>query len=389
MSGLRPGTTSPDAAGVGSVVGPLRVGPVAHGGHWVARDAAGRVLFVRHALEGELVRARITAVAQRHAFADAVEVLEAAPDRVVAPCPIAADCGGCDFQHVAVSAQAELKRQVVAEQLGRLAGFAWDGTVEAVAPAVGWRTRVRYWAGDGDWGMHPHHSHAVTPLPPQGCLIAAPGLERPPAAPGPEAGQVLGVASADGVAWDAGERVVREHADGRDWSVRADGFWQVHPRAAATLVDAVVAGLDPRPGERAFDLYCGVGLFAGALADRGVRVSGVEGSRTAVALAASNVPGARFVAGSVDRALGRLPATTDLVVLDPPRTGAGASVLDGVLARRPRAVAYVACDPAALSRDLGRALASGWRVASLRAFDLFGMTHHVECVAILVPDGGS
>lgn len=381
-------TESPDAVGVGSVVGPVRVGPVAHGGHWVARDADGRVVFVRHALQGELVRARITAVARRHAFADAVEVLEAAPERVAAPCPIAADCGGCDFQHVAVAAQPELKRQVVAEQLVRLAGLAWDGAVEPVAPTTGWRTRVRYWAGDGEWGMHPHRSHAVTPLPPQGCLIAAPGLERPPTPPG-GAPAIRGVGCADGVLWDAGDRVVRERAAGRDWSVRADGFWQVHPRAADTLADAVLAGLDPRPGERALDLYCGVGLFAGALAARGVRVTGVEGDKKAVALAASNVPEARFVAGSVERAMRRLPATADLVVLDPPRTGAGASVIDGVLARRPRAIAYVACDPAALARDLGRALASGWRVASLRAFDLFGMTHHVECVAILVPDGGS
>lgn len=376
-----------DPPGVGAEA-TVRIGPVAHGGHWVARHD-GRVVFVRHALTGELARVRITGTTARYLFGDAVEVLEPATERVVAPCPIAAGCGGCDYQHVALDHQAELKRRVVAEQLRRLAGLDWAGEVEAVPPPVGWRTRVRYHAGPDGWGMHPHRSHAVTPLPEQGCLLAAAGLERPPGPPAADAGdgQVRGVAAADGVRWlVAGEDVVvRERADGHPHQVRADGFWQVHPRAADTLVDAVLAGLGPWAGERALDLYCGVGLFAGALARRGVLVTGVEGDRAAVALARRNVPAARFHAGPVDRVLGRLPERVDLVVLDPPRAGAGARVMDAVLRRRPRAVAYVACDPAALARDLGTALAAGWRVTQVRAFDLFGMTHHVECVALLEP----
>ena len=114
-------------------------------------------------------------------------------------------------------------------------------------------------------------------------------------------------------------------------------------------------GLRPRAGERAFDLYCGVGLFAGALVDAGVRTWGVEWSRSAIVHARRNVPEARFTAGKVERVLRTLPKRTDLVVLDPPRTGAGKDVIDAIVARRPRAIAYVACDPAALARDLRRA----------------------------------
>lgn len=372
-------------------IGPLRIGRVAHGGHWVARDSDGRVIFVRGALEGELVRVRLTAVASRHAFADTIEVLEASPDRVRPPCAIAAHCGGCDFQHVDPAAQIELKRQVVAEQLGRLAGFDWTGSVERVEPILRWRTRVRYHASATDWGMHPHRSHAVVPLPAEGCLIAAPGLARPPLAEAPH-GELRGVRDADGVHWStATDRrptaPLTEKADGRRWAVEPNGFWQVHPSAADTLVSAVIEGLGPVAGESALDLYCGVGLFAGALAARGVRVEGVEGDRSAVALARRNVPRATFRAGRVDDLVFRL-TRPDLVVLDPPRTGAGAAVLDAVLGFGPRAVAYVACDPAALSRDLGRALRAGWSVASLRAFDLFPMTHHIECVAILTRDRG-
>ena len=167
----------------------------------------------------------------------------------------------------------------------------------------------------------------------------------------------------------------------------ADGFWQVHPAAADTLVAAVLDGLQPEAGERALDLYCGVGLFAGALADAGCRVWGLEASRTAVDLARQNLADVAdrvtLTAGRVERGLARLPGRADLVVLDPPRTGAGREVIEQVAARRPRAVAYVACDPAALARDLATAQAVGYAPQAITAYDLFPMTHHVECVAIL------
>lgn len=371
---------------VGDRIDGVRVGPVAHGGHWVAR-VDGRVLFVRHALADEVVDVVVTGLAKRHGFADAVAVREPSPHRVAAPCPIAATCGGCDLQHVAVAHQRELKRQVVAEQLDRLAGLVWNGVVESFdADALGWRRRMRYHRGAPGWGLRAKGSHDVVPLPEQGCLIAAPALGRPLGVD--VAGDTLvGARTASGTVWVApGDSTdVREEAAGRNWAVRADGFWQVHPCTPDVLVDAVLAGLRPAAGERALDLYCGVGLFSGALVDAGVRVTGVEGGREAVALARRNVPQARFHAGSVDRVLRRLTAPVDLVVLDPPRVGAGRAVMEDVCRRRPRAIAYVACDPAALARDLATASAHAYAPVSIRAFDLFGMTHHVECVAILEP----
>ena len=118
---------------MGDILRGVAIGPVAHGGHWVARHE-GRVIFVRHALEGETADVRVTGLAKRHAFGDAVSVTEPSPERISPPCVVSADCGGCDFQHVRVPQQRELKRQVVAEQLRRLAGVAWDGEVEAVQP---------------------------------------------------------------------------------------------------------------------------------------------------------------------------------------------------------------------------------------------------------------
>ncbi len=364
----------------------IEIGPVAHGGHCVAR-LDGRVVFVRHALPGERVRVRVTDTGHDKFWrADAVEVLSASSDRVASRCPVAGPgrCGGCDFQHVSLAGQRRLKAAVLAEQLDRLAGVAWDGVVEPVEAAgteegLGWRTRMRYQVDDrGRAGLRRHRSHEIEPLPEGGCPIAHPATPSVVGSswePGTEILAVAGIGLSD--------TEVIQHAAGRDWRLAADGFWQVHPGAADTLVETVLAGLEPKAGERAFDLYCGVGLFAGALTDAGVRTWGVEWSREAIAYARRNVPEARFTAGKVERVIRTMPRRTDLVVLDPPRTGAGKEVIDAVVARRPRAIAYVACDPAALARDLARAARGGYRPVSIRAFDLFPMTHHFECVALL------
>lgn len=378
--------------------GEVELGPIAHGGYCVARWQ-GRVVFVRGGLPGERVRVALTDDSRRsHWFGRVDEVVTASPHRVDPPCPVAGQCGGCDFQHVDLTHQRELKRRVVAEQLAHLAGIEWDGTVEEVAGApdgLGWRTRMHYRGAGGRPALRRHRSHELVEVPEEGCPIAHPQGRTAAETACRGGGQdvLVTVAAASGdtpvtsVVVDghlvAGETPVCEEVGGRRWKVGVDGFWQVHPGAAQTLGDAVLGGLEPRPGERALDLYCGVGLFAGLLADAGAQVQGVEVSRQAVALARRNVPGARFMAARVERAMERLPRRTGIVVLDPPRRGAGRKVVEAVAATSPRAVAHVACDPAALGRDLGLFAESGYRAVEVRAFDLFPMTHHVECVAIL------
>ncbi len=268
--------------------------------------------------------------------------------------------------------------------------------------ALDWRTRVQ-WAvtSYGGAGLRKHRSHDVVPV--DDCRIAHPdlpdvtGTEWPDAA-GVESlvsstGQRLRlVTTADGTTFADGPQVLTEEAAGRTWQVTGSGFWQVHPGAADTLVAAVLAGLDPQPGERAADLYSGVGLFSGALAEA-VGLTGhvvaVESDRTAVQDATENLADLHqvsLVADRVDRALAAdVVGPRDLVVLDPPRTGAKRDVVAGICALAPRAVAYVACDPAALARDVAFFAEHGYALSSLRAFDLFPMTHHVECVAILTP----
>jgi len=341
------------------------VGPVAHGGHCVTRLESGRVVFVRHALPGERVVLEVTEGTDGDRFwrADAVEVRDASPDRVVPPCPFAGPgrCGGCDFQHVDLGRQRALKAEVVREQLSRLAHLDVEVTVEpvpGVPPHVDdglrWRTRQRFVPlPGGRLGMRKHRSHDVVEV--DDCLIAGAPTEH----------EVRGVT----------------------FEVEDDGFWQVHPGAPEVLVEAVLSFLEPQPGESVLDLYAGVGLFARFVADAvgdPALVTVVEGDRRACAHAEANVPGATVLPGDVAAVLAGLPAEpVDLVVLDPPREGAKRKVVEAVAARRPRAVAYVACDPAALARDVAILAEHGYGLERLRAFDLFPMTHHVECVALL------
>lgn len=380
----------------GTVVGPVEVGPVAHGGHCVAR-LDGRVIFVRHAIPGEVVTIRLTDTGKAKFWRGAVaEVISGSEHRVRPPCPVAGACGGCDFQHVAPVHQLELKRRVVAEQLQRLAGITWDGVVEAVGEPLHWRSRMRYVTETGVAGLHAHRSHQVVELPEGGCRIAedtGPDVETLHVLAREAQGRDLHVATADPVSVVAGtetlmgRRTVREQVGSTVFQVATDGFWQPHLRAPEVLTGAVLEALQPRAGEVGLDLYCGVGLFAAALADHGVRVLGVEQDRRAARFAARNVPDAEILSGPLERNLKDLPHQVDLIVLDPPRTGAGPKVVNRLADLGARAIAYVACDPAALARDLATFGELGWQASSIRAFDLFPMTHHVECVAVLEKTG--
>ena len=403
----------------------LVVGAVAAGGGCVARGPDGRVVFVRHSLPGERVRARITSETTSFLRADAVEVLEPSPYRVEPLCPHAGAgrCGGCDFQHVDLAAQRRLKEDLIAEQLARVGRVDLRVPVEDVGGAprgLGWRTRVAFGVDpDGSVGLRRHRSHALEPV--TACPIATDGVNAAGVGSVRWAGarQLEVLASSHGgrpvVLVETGTRRLDQVPDldvglvwkgrtvrapghvefdvlGHRFTVHAGVFWQVHPRAAEVLTRAVLTGLGPRPGERVADLYAGAGLFTVALAravgPTGV-VTAVERSGPAVADLIRNSAGLGQVEvvrgdvrpGLVTRRLGR----PDLVVIDPARAGAGREVLGALLGLdpAPRRIAYVSCAPAPFARDLHQLLEAGWRLGSLRAFDLFPMTEHVELVGIL------
>ncbi|RIJ76259.1 class I SAM-dependent RNA methyltransferase [Nakamurella silvestris] len=422
---------------VGLTVGDLvevEIEAVAHGGHCVARHD-GRVIFVRHALPGERAVVRITEV-KRDSFCrgDAIDILRADQHRREAPCVHFRPglCGGCDFQHAEPGLQRILKADVVAEQLQRLARVQLPVLVEELpGDGFGWRTRLR-WAADrtGQVGPRAARSHQVVPVSPQApCLIAAEGLTE--LAEGPEVAQLLRqarpprakavprrggrpartatelpevalTAAGDGsrralvvgTPVPAADHVV-ETVFERTFTVAVDGFWQVHPAAAPTLVGAVLDYLpEVTAGDTVWDLYAGVGLFSAFLAER----VGADGTVVSVELDGPAVDRARQNLADLPQVVirpGRVDAVLDspemagaavrAIVLDPPRTGAGRAVCESLAASAPEVIVYVACDPAALARDTATLAELGYRLAELRAFDAFPQTHHVECVARFVP----
>ncbi|MGM1016811.1 MAG: class I SAM-dependent RNA methyltransferase [Actinomycetota bacterium] len=387
----------------------LDITGIAHGGITVARHE-GRVVFVSDAIPGERVLARVSDTAKASFWrAETVEVLTPSAHRrphvwAEADVSRAPDDrpGGAEFGHIDLDHQRVLKREVLADALDRFGGGGIDAPdVRAVGDddGRGWRTRLSLHVDDaGRIGPFAARSHRVIPV--SSYPLARPALaEAALSLRGAVPGRVDLVEPADGVVRtiahpEKGMRpkpeVIRERVGDRAFSVDAGGFWQVHPSAAVTLDDAVRRALDGRVAKKSthIDLYGGVGLFAATLADLGARdIVTVESNKRATAHAHRNLAPRKVnaVTARVDRYLAQLPEGTraGTVVLDPPRSGAGRSVVESVDRLRPDAIVYVACDPVALARDLNTFRGLGWQVPALEAFDLFPHTHHFEVVALL------
>lgn len=398
----------------------VRIGPPAHGGHCVAR-VDGQVVFVRHTAPGEVVDVRITQRRSRFWRGEAVTVHEPAAQRVPSVWPEAGPggVGGAELSHLSLPGQLEWKTQVLHETMRRIGGtdlarLGLGATVVTGTDAgdgdreTGTRTRIGLVVDErGDAAMYRHRSHdlvAVKELPLAVPEITALDLLTPGRwrglAPGtrlsavaPSAGPPAVLAGAELI--HGRSRYVREQVMWRGhrlgYRVAAGGFWQVHRAAPQVLLDAVLAAADPQPGYRVAELYSGAGLFSLPLA-RAVGADGrldtLEGSHAAVRDARRNLhaePWARLHEGAVaPEALATL-GRRDVVVLDPPRAGAGEAVMAALVAQHPGRIVYVACDPAALARDTAVALARGYRLVDLVALDLFPHTHHLEAVATLEP----
>ena len=390
----------------------VEIEKVAHGGHFIARHE-GAVIFVRHGIPGEIVEVEITSIEKSLARADVIAVIEPSADRVTAPCQYArADgCGGCDFQHIHYSRQLELKSDVIAEQFARIAKMEIDIEVESVSTPLQWRTRYAATTnGRGEAGFKGARSNQMLPI--AHCLVLIPEIDFP-TLPHEKitANQRVEVSlstTGERTVTTAPQRTSRVEKnppvsiiEGREnarYEVQADSgvlkfgvssnsFWQSNINAPEVLVNAFLEYAELEAGDHLIDLYGGVGLFAAAalpIIGSDGRIDIVEASRSATRDAAGNFrdhKNIKIITGDVAREM-RNFSDADVVVLDPPRTGAGESVITSIASLAPRSIIYIACDPAALARDTGYLRNEGYHLDKLRAFDLFPMTHHVESVAL-------
>ena len=390
----------------------VEIEKVAHGGHFIARHE-GVVIFVRHAIPGEIVEVEITALEKSFVRAEIKAIIEPSGHRVLAPCQFAhpGGCGGCDFQHIESAHQRQLKSDVIAEQFARIAKMEIDVEVEEVSSSLHWRTRYAATTNNqSELGFKGTRSHEVIPI--SHCPVLIPEIDFETISR-----DVIKPSSRVEVALSSrGERTISlspirsnrleknppvEIVEGHSalhyevqtssgplkFQVSQGSFWQSNVNAPETLVEAVRGFAQTREGDHIIDLYGGVGLFAKALiADicESGRIDLVEASASATRDAQQNFRDYRNVTvhrGDVAQLISHFESA-DIVLLDPPRTGAGADVLSAIAEMAPRSIIYIACDPAALARDTGYLRDFGYQLHSIRAFDLFPMTHHIESVAL-------
>jgi 23S rRNA (uracil1939-C5)-methyltransferase len=386
----------------------VRVERILPGGVGLAH-AEGQTLFVSLAAPGDLARVRVDSVRGRAAFASIVEVLEPSPARAEPPCPYFGRCGGCDFQQLTYEAQLAAKAEIIRDCLRRVAHAEPPAEIEVVPSPEVWRYRSRArWQHDAvrrHLGYYERGSHRVCDV--AECPVAAPPVaERLVRLRGmllegslPQAPEFEAVAGDDGVALEPSVEPGDEHEQVRRIGVEtyrfdAGCFFQINHALLEPLVEEGLRGTT-EGGETALDLYSGVGLFTLPLARRFKRVVAVEGNPASARYARRNLsdatlPNARVETSAVGDWLAHHASElgrADFVLLDPPRAGAEPEAIRGIIALKPTHISYVSCDPATLARDLRLLLDADYHLSSLRAFDMFPQTHHIETVVHLRAGG--
>jgi 23S rRNA (uracil1939-C5)-methyltransferase len=409
----------------------LALTAMAHGGSALGRHG-GRVIFVPYTIPGETVRVEVVEEHKRWARARLVEVLAPSPHRVEPPCPYFGLstsgrplCGGCQYQHIEYEAQLAFKREVVADQLSRIGGLEVD-VEEAIGAAEPWRYRNNvqfHVTPEGYLGFLTADTNQIVPV--EECLIIDPLLDdlwdtfdmrwpqlyRLSLRCGSATGDTMAIFELEAyqdfeidvdfpvscvLLLPDGEAVVLmgdlrlvEHVAGRDYGISAGSFFQVNTGGAEALVALVREYLAPRGDETLLDLYSGVGLFGLALAGDVGRVVAIESAPSAVEdfrLNAADLKDVTLLEGKAQSVLGRVEEAVDLVVLDPPRAGAGERVVGEIARLAPRRLVYVSCDPATLARDSRHLAGAGYQIQTVQPLDLFPQTFHVETVTLFVPE---
>jgi 23S rRNA (uracil1939-C5)-methyltransferase len=366
--------------------------------------AEGLTLFMSLAAPGDVLRVRIDRIKGKVGFASIVEIIKPSPVRIEPPCPYFGRCGGCDFQQLNYEAQLDAKVEIIRDCLRRIAQIESPAHIEIEASPLQWHYRARAnWQLDPAtkrFGYFEQGSRRVCDV--EYCAVLAPELQETLEHLRKELDEekfAVSYKDIDAVTGDDGIslapslagfqiRDVQRVIGNETYFFNAEAFFQINHALLESLLARAIGEVS---GKTAIDLYCGVGLFTVPLARRFETVVGVESNRVAAEFARRNLEHAQLqngeiVTDSVGEWLNENATAfdpPDFLLLDPPRAGAENKVIAGILSLRPRQISYVSCDPATLARDLKKLVAGGYSLDSLKAFDMFPQTHHVETVAHL------
>jgi len=364
--------------------------------------AEGLTVFVALAAPGDKVTVRLTEVKGKTAFAEIEKVIAPGPDRITPPCPYVGTCGGCDFQQMTYAAQLEAKVGIIRDNLHRIGKIEYESEIPIIpSPAeFGYRLRAQ-WHVDPkkrEIGYYERNSRNLVAI--DHCPILTPELddalqrvraEFDWANFWPDKGAIdaacgdAGAVSLYSPEVDLGDPEITLTVGGERYTFAAHAFFQGNKHLIEKLVDLAIGDAT---GEKALDLYSGVGLFTLPLARKFAKVTAVEEYAPAVEFAKMNVANAgitnvEIAQWPVGKFLESISGPVDFVLLDPPRFGTEKRTVLDLIRLRPKVVSYVSCDASVLARDLRRFLDDGYEIESITALDLFPQTHHVETVARL------
>ncbi len=375
------------------------------GGAALAR-VDGLPVFVSGLYPGDVAVVRITEAKKGFTRGELVRLLEPSALRRALPCPVADECGGCDWTALRLDAQLRAKERILRESLRRI------GKIDpaslppiAVHPSpLNYRLRSRLHRDGNDIGFFATRSNRVVPLSSE-CEVV--GVETARTV-GSGASNVAGTRSSASAAHDGGAdallRVPTTSTDLEIWELHGqlitdqreitipvedftftlstDSFFQVNRHLLGTMLRLVRQHAERCPEKTsAIDLYAGAGFFTAPLARIFDRVTAVEGSAVSARWAKRNTSAnVRIVNQPVEQYANQM-ARADFVFLDPPRSGVRTNVIESIAERAGSMICFLACDPVTFSRDASRLIASGWRLSTLDLLDLFPNTHHVETLS--------
>jgi len=384
---------------IGDIV-TLNIGKIVHGGHFIARHN-NQVVFVRHGISGEIANVKITSINSKLAFGDAIEILKTSKDRVKSPCKYSkpGGCGGCDFQHISPEIQKNLKKIIIQDQFNRIAKIDINPEVISTEPLTGlnWRSRLDLAiSNNGKTGLYSHRSNEIIEI--DECLIAVEQINKSKVFSkywNTSDRLSISVSSENELNVNqAGKNILgsdelKEVVDDNTYTISPKSFWQSHKNAPRLLLQQVRKYAKIKLGDRICDLYGGAGLFTAPMA----KLTGEAGEVHLIERDNDCIKDAKKMFktkkniiihhGKVEQKLGKIK-NIDIIILDPPRNGAGKQVIHQIIDKKPKSIVYVSCDPTSLARDTKILIDNNYTLSNVLGLDLYPMTHHIECIASFI-----